>query len=295
MATPLRVSLGEPGGGGALPPPSTPVRVTSSCPHSSTTALTGMAVTSAWGGRISSSLLVGRHSWRSFLVPALCLSLSGCAVGFYCWYSTRRKKHGEGGEQGEERVERRHSAVGRDGEQTARCSDVPEGEPRGSGERQFLSEEEREKGNSGDDGAHIEKEEEEEQDLEDLQTSDEERNEAREVTRGVYVQPTQRVKQLKRRSKREGRKKERQGGGDISGISSSPTDLMTSSSGREEKKEAEDEETLRAEEFSTEGTNTEDTTNDAMLFLPGRQKIFVKTFGCAHNQSDSEYMSKQEK
>lgn len=25
-------------------------------------------------------------------------------------------------------------------------------------------------------------------------------------------------------------------------------------------------------------------------FLPGTQRIWVRTFGCAHNQSDSEYM-----
>lgn len=36
----------------------------------------------------------------------------------------------------------------------------------------------------------------------------------------------------------------------------------------------------------------ENNEGDAMIGLvPGRQKVFVKTYGCSHNISDSEYMA----
>lgn len=36
-----------------------------------------------------------------------------------------------------------------------------------------------------------------------------------------------------------------------------------------------------------------DTSNEASEahFLPGTHKIFIKTWGCSHNNSDSEYMA----
>lgn len=36
--------------------------------------------------------------------------------------------------------------------------------------------------------------------------------------------------------------------------------------------------------------HTEDATADQRQTVPGTQLIWVKTFGCSHNQSDSEYM-----
>ena len=41
-------------------------------------------------------------------------------------------------------------------------------------------------------------------------------------------------------------------------------------------------------ELVTETINTEEKIDDA---LPGKAKVFVKTYGCSHNISDSEYMA----
>lgn len=38
---------------------------------------------------------------------------------------------------------------------------------------------------------------------------------------------------------------------------------------------------------------TIDTTNYDTTVVPGTQKIYVKTFGCSHNMSDSEFMMGQ--
>lgn len=38
-------------------------------------------------------------------------------------------------------------------------------------------------------------------------------------------------------------------------------------------------------------TKAQETSGDS--FLPGTQKIYLKTWGCAHNSSDSEYMAGQ--
>ncbi|PFH37384.1 radical SAM methylthiotransferase, MiaB/RimO family protein [Besnoitia besnoiti] len=103
--------------------------------------------------------------------------------------------------------------------------------------------------------------EESEYDLEDLHSSDEDRNEAFERTRRPYIHPAQRVKQLKRATE-----KKRTGGG---GAEAANAD--GGATGRHA--------------TSPEGEGGKD------FFQPGKkQKIYVKTFGCAHNQSDSEYM-----
>jgi len=39
--------------------------------------------------------------------------------------------------------------------------------------------------------------------------------------------------------------------------------------------------------------DSEDQSNKQSSLIPGTQKIYVKTWGCAHNSSDSEYMAGQ--
>lgn len=49
---------------------------------------------------------------------------------------------------------------------------------------------------------------------------------------------------------------------------------------------------MRQRRRQNEASSSEDElVEEAVPSLPGRQRIFVRTFGCAHNQSDSEYMS----
>ena len=42
---------------------------------------------------------------------------------------------------------------------------------------------------------------------------------------------------------------------------------------------------------NNKNTETEEVDEDRSSLVPGKQKIFVKTYGCSHNISDSEYMA----
>ncbi|CBZ53651.1 putative radical SAM domain-containing protein [Neospora caninum Liverpool] len=107
-------------------------------------------------------------------------------------------------------------------------------------------------------------------DLEDLQSSDDEGADALDGSGAPYIQPTfPRVKHLKRPLRR----------------------AVTEN--RENKAEAEKEDPREdgkhAESDGRRGVGEAASGKD--FFQPGKQqKIYVKTFGCAHNQSDSEYM-----
>eukprot|EP00894_Picocystis_sp_ML_P003625 jgi/Pico_ML_1/54142/g4560.t1 len=48
---------------------------------------------------------------------------------------------------------------------------------------------------------------------------------------------------------------------------------------------------LRPRRRQDEDVGDEAADPDASPSLPGKQKVFLRTFGCAHNQSDSEYMA----
>lgn len=48
-----------------------------------------------------------------------------------------------------------------------------------------------------------------------------------------------------------------------------------------------------SEEDESGEENNDINNNKKEIFLPGKAGIWVKTFGCAHNQSDSEYMMGQ--
>lgn len=303
MTTPTATSTHVGKGDGGTPPLTSisSASLGSSAAAAAATALTGLAIRQTCSQRSSSPVI--RPSWSPFWFPAaLCVSLSGCALGLYYWYSTTRRRSEEE-EREEKKQERQRITTGHhgsdceyDGHEEGKAQAARVGRLNSLGgesrERPSLADERK---NDFGDGERIQENEQEgeegEQDLEDLQTSDEERTEARDVTRGVYVQPTHRVKQLKRGRNREGRRKDADGE-ETSRPSNIQTKLPSSGSGdrgRSQDKTGiiEDEELLEEESSS----RMKPTADDSMLFLPGRQKIFVKTFGCAHNQSDSEYMS----
>lgn len=99
-------------------------------------------------------------------------------------------------------------------------------------------------------------------DLEDLQSSgDEDRSVARAAARATYVQP----KAARMRAARQVRSGSLNGG-----LENGETDLCST---------------------PPVSTYSNDETSES-LFLPGRAKVFFKTFGCSHNVSDSEYMRK---
>lgn len=100
-------------------------------------------------------------------------------------------------------------------------------------------------------------------DLEDLQSSgDEIKSATRAAARATYVQPKAARRRAAKRTQKDSPRGE---------SGSEEVDLPKSA--------------------VTPGCAEE--TSDEAVFLPGRAKVYFKTFGCSHNVSDSEYMRKR--
>ncbi|KEP67003.1 UNVERIFIED_CONTAM: radical SAM methylthiotransferase, MiaB/RimO family protein [Hammondia hammondi] len=281
----------------------------SESPASSLTPYGGEGVAVVGGASLvcsSAAALSSRGPWRSSaLLPALALTGVGCAVGFLLYsagVSSRLKgalssdagaaraatSRGDDQrpsaceEKKEEPVEGPHAA-GEDGDEGAsgcssdrcRCDETGketketagcQGGDSGCGSAACCQNVD---GETRQTELELAGEDASECDLEDLQPSDEEGVETLEPP--AHSHPTfPRVK-----PKRQLRRKGTESG-------------ETKSQGEEEDRS---EETGHGEDRRDVGAAGESDERGRDFFQPGRrQRIFVKTFGCAHNQSDSEYM-----
>ncbi|KFH11662.1 radical SAM methylthiotransferase, MiaB/RimO family protein, partial [Toxoplasma gondii VAND] len=299
----------------------------SESPASSLTASGGEGVAVAGGAALvcsSAAALSSRGSWRSSaFLPALALTGVGCAVGFFlysagissrlkrapslgaraaaradtengaaCYTKSRgddqRSSACEGDDQlpGEGACATDADAVGTAGCSSDRCrcdetgKETKEtagyrGGDSGCGSAACCQQVD---GETRQTELELAEEDASECDLEDLQASDDEGVETLEPP--AHSHPTfPRVK-----PKRQLRRKGTENG-------------ETKSQGEEEKEGEEEEEEGDQSEEARQGEDRRDagaageSERGRDFFQPGkRQRIFVKTFGCAHNQSDSEYM-----